>query len=123
MSRKDFLLNKMKEAQSFDLSKEEVSIYFERISLYIKAHEYNALKHVQEKYPIEPLSERQEICSQNAINCLFRQEFVQALHETLDVLSDYNKETCLNYNEYVVLQNILTIYDHLKDTDSANRND
>ncbi len=54
------------------------------------------------------------ICSQNAINCLFKQEFVQALHETLDVLSDYNKDTRLNYNEYVVLQNILLAYNYLK---------
>ena len=47
-------------------------------------------------------------------NCLFNQEFVQALHETLDVLSDYNKDTRLNYNEYVILQNKLLVYNYLK---------
>jgi len=114
MSRRDFLLNKMKEAQSFDLSKEEVFEYFECISLYIKVHGYSAFRHMQEKHLIEPLSERQEICSENAIKCLFNQEYVQALHETLDVLSDYNKNTRLNYNEYVVLKNILTTYSHLR---------
>ena len=114
MSRKEFLLNKMQEAQAFDLSKEEVSLYFQRISLYIKANNYSAFRHMKEKHPIEPLSERQEICSQNAINCLFKKEYVQALHETLDVLSDNNKETPLNYNECVVLQNILTTYNQLK---------
>lgn len=114
MSRKRFLLDKMHDAQSFELSNEEISSYFEQISLYIEANDYSAFRHMQEKHPIEPLSERQMICSQNAINCLFKKEFVQALHETLDVLSDYNKDTRLNYNEYVVLQNILTVYSHLK---------
>lgn len=113
MNRKTFLLDKMWEAQSFDLSK-NISEYFNLISLYINANEYSAFRHMQEKHPIEPLSERQMICSQNAINCLFKQEFVQALHETLDVLSDYNKDTRLNYNEYVVLQNILLAYNYLK---------
>lgn len=113
MSRKEFLLNKMREAQSFDLSKEEVSSYFDLISRYINTNDYSAFRHMKEKHPIEPLSERQMICSQNAINCLFKQDFVQALHETLDVLSDYNKETRLTFNEYVVLQNILTTYNHL----------
>lgn len=115
MSRKVFLLDKMRDAHSFELSKEEVSSYFEQISLYIEANDYSAFRHMQEKHSIEPLSERQQICSQNAINCLFKKEFVQALHETLDVLSDYNKDTQLNYNEYVVIQNILTVYSHLKE--------
>lgn len=114
MSRKTFLLDKMREAQSFDLSKEDISEYFNLISLYIDANEYSAFRDMKKKNPMEPLSGRQMICSQNAINCLFDQEFVQALHETLDVLSDYNKETPLNYNEYVVLQNILLTYNHLK---------
>ena len=114
MRRKTFLLDKMRKAQSFDLSKEDISEYFNLISLYIEANEYSAFRHMQEKHPMEPLSERQMICSQNAINCLFKQEFVQALHETLDVLSDYNKDTRLNYNEYVVLQNILLAYNYLK---------
>ena len=68
---------------------------------------------MQEKNFVEPLSERQEICSLNALNCLFAHNFIQALHETLDVLSDSNKETNLNYNEYVVLQNILAVYAHV----------
>lgn len=115
MSRKTFLLDKMHDAQSFELSKEEVSSYFEQISLYIEANNYSAYRHMQKGDLIAPLSERQEVCSQNAINCLFKKEFVQALHETMDVLSDYNKDTRLNYNEYVVLQNILTVYEHLKE--------
>lgn len=112
MSRRTFILDKMQGAQSFDLSKEEVSTYFKCISLYINAHNYSAYRHMQEKHPIEPLSERQEVCSQNAIRCLLKKDFIQALHETLDVLSDYNKETRLNFNEYVVLQNILIVYNH-----------
>lgn len=96
------------------ICQKNISEYFNLISLYINANEYSAFRHMQEKHPIEPLSERQMICSQNAINCLLKQELVQALHETLDVLSDYNKDTRLNYNEYVVLQNILLAYNYLK---------
>ena len=114
MHRKDFCLNEMPKAQQYDLSPVEVSAYFERISLYITAHGYSAFRHMQEKHPIEPLSEKQEMCSRNAINCLFQEEFVQALHETVDVLSDNFKETRLNYNEYVTLRNILLVYEHLK---------
>lgn len=113
MSRKHFLCNKMQEAQSFDLSEEEIFKYFNLISLYINANSYSAYRHMKKKDIVEPLSERQQICSRNAINCLFKKEFVQALHESLDVLSDYNKETRLNFNEYVVLQNILLTYEYL----------
>ena len=115
------------------LSKEEIFTCFERISTYVKHNtciqdylavcinryiqnyiDYNTYRQEQKRYSVEPLSERQEVCSQNAINCLFRQDFEQALHETLDVLCDFNKKTELNYNEYVVLQNILLTYRHLK---------
>lgn len=116
MSRKEFILDEMHEAQSFDMTQEQISLYFERISQYIEEHGYYAHRHVKLKHPIEPLSERQMICSQNAINCLFKQEFVQALHETLDVLSDYGKEIRLNYNEYVVLKNIITTYNNISET-------
>jgi len=115
MNRQNFLLNQMQDAQAFELSKEEIDTYFGRISLYIKAQGYSAFRHMKENHPIEPLSERQEVCSQNAIKCLFNGDFIQALHETLDVLSDYNKTTRLNYNEYIILQQILTVYNLLKE--------
>ena len=114
MKRKDFCLNEMQEAQRFDLSKEEVSMYFERISLYINAHSYSAFRHMQKDNYVEPLSERQEVCSQNAIRCLIRGDFIQALHELLDVLSDNNKDISLNFNEYVVIKNIITMYEIIR---------
>lgn len=139
MNRNDFCskiehnLSELIKKQGY-LSKEEIFTCFERISTYVDSCKHNTCiqdyvvacrnRHTQnyidystyrqEMYSVEPLSERQEICSQNAINCLFRQDFEQALYETLDVLCDFNKKTELNYNEYVVLQNILLTCRHLK---------
>jgi len=113
MSRRQFLLYKMAKANSFDLSEKEISEYFKLLSRYIEEHEYVTYLNMKENPLIEALSERQQICSRNAIQCLFNQDFLQALHETLNVLSDYNKETPLTYNEYVLLSNILITYNHL----------
>lgn len=51
---------------------------------------------------------------QFAVCCLFNGNFIQALHETYDVLSDFNKNTEKpTYNEYIVIKNILVVYEYL----------
>lgn len=114
MSRREFLQKEMKNAQSFELTEEEVDGFFSKIRSYIETNDYSAFRHMQTDEKVESLSERQEICSSLAIDSLFRGDSIQALHETLDVLSDDNKDTRLSFNEYVVLRNILLTYKNIK---------
>lgn len=116
-NRKEFLQREMQWAQAFNLSKEEVSLGFEYIDCFVRTNGHDAFCRMKAGFikPEEPLSERQAVCSENAIRCLFEQDYVQALHETLDVLSDYNKKTELSYNECSLLKNILLTYQYLKD--------
>lgn len=109
IDRKTFLNKVISGANRFDLQPIEVKNYFMMIKDYIITN-----TDIQRNKIVEPLSERQEVCSENAIRCLFNGNFIQALHETYDVLSDFNKNTeKLTYNEYIVIKNILVVYEYL----------
>lgn len=113
MNRRDFIFNDLKEAVSFELTEEEVDHYFEEISLYIDKNSKSDWQFMKLNYQ-EALSGRQESCSKNAIDCLFEGDQIQALHEVMDVLSDYNKNSELTYNEAILIKLILEVRSQLK---------
>ena len=60
------------------------------------------------------LSERQEICSAKAINSICSGNLVQALHEIIDVLDNYGSTEPLSYNEYVLINNLILLYNNIR---------
>lgn len=65
IDRKTFLNKVISGANRFDLQPIEVKNYFMMIKDYIITN-----TDIQRNKIVEPLSERQEVCSENAIRCL-----------------------------------------------------
>ena len=105
LTRRSFILDVLKEAQSFEIQVERIDAYIGMIYLYIKS---------QKTVSTNVLSERQEICSANAINNICSGNLVQALHEIIDVLDNYGSTEPLSYNEYVLINNLILLYNNIR---------
>lgn len=108
INRRDFL-NKIHDCNKFELAEEEVRNYFLLIQNYIE--ENTNVPYKPGQYADLTLSERQQCCFSNAIKNLFEHNNVQALHETYDIISNYNTSIALlTYNEYILLNEIINVY-------------
>lgn len=121
--RRDYINKVIKGCNSFELTETEVDNYFEQIKNYIKLfykpYHSELNKGVLTSDIVESLSSRQEICSKEAINQIFEGNYVEALHNVYDVLSDLNKNTPITYNEYVLLMNLILVYEKKRSVDNA----
>lgn len=108
INRKDFL-NKIHDCNKFELTEEEVRNYFLLIKNYIE--ENTNIPYKPGQYADLTLSERQKTCFSNAIIELFEHNSVQALHETYDIISNYNTDIALlTYNEYIIINQVINVY-------------
>lgn len=121
--RREFLVE-TNDCLRADLSYTEVVYFLDMINKWVKSSSVNSK--FNEK--IEPLTGRQMICSQNAINYLFDDNLLEFLHEVYDIIHNYCFNDCnincseyLSYNEYVLLSNLFSVYDRLKEEGRFNK--
>ena len=108
INRRDFL-KKINGCNRFDLTDKEVRNYFLIIQNYIQESVNMHCKPGQ--YADLTISERQQVCFSNAIRELFEHNSVQALHETYDIISNYNTDVAsITYNEYTIINEVINVY-------------
>ena len=115
VSRQKLLSDTREHVNRFDLTFDETCACFERIKEFVSQYQVATQSEI-DAYPNTPsLSKRQECCSENAIRRMIAGDYLQALHEVWDVIDDYNKaDEHLNFNEYVLLTNLLLVYELTK---------
>lgn len=104
-TRQEFL-DSIDPLHGFYFSEEDAPDVFRKIDYYTR----KTINEEPEGKSNKAWSTRQECCTQNAIDFIQEKRFADALHETLDVIYDYNtdekylsKEECLNLLDIIAI--------------------
>lgn len=109
MKTRQDLLREIEGCNKFNLTEEEVRNYFLLIKEYIESNVVTPYK--PGEFVDWTLSERQRVCLSLALRKLYSNDIVQALHETYDIIHNYNtKLVYLTYNEHAAIEAILELY-------------